>query len=77
MDLLPYAPLIDPALSQLVRERGVCEAVREGKGELDLFTFTTPHMSTLVVENKVQLPTGSSSLVCTSTQCFVYTVNSL
>ena len=59
MDLLPFAPLVDPALSQLVRERGVCEAVREGKGELDLFTFTTPHMTTLVVENKVHLSVGS------------------
>ncbi len=54
VDLLPSTPHINPALSRLIRERGVCKAVNEGRGQLDTYTFTTPHMTTIVVENKVQ-----------------------
>ncbi len=54
VDLLPSTPHIDPALSRLIRERGVCNAVNEGRGQLDTYTFTTPHMTTIAVENKVR-----------------------
>ena len=55
VDLLPSTPHTDPALCRLIQERGVCEAVSEGKGVLYTHTFSTPHMTTVVVENKVQL----------------------
>ena len=53
VDLLPFAPIVDPALSRLVVERGVCEPVRDGRGTLHTYTFSTPHMATIVLENKV------------------------
>lgn len=55
VDLLPSTPHTDPALCRLIQERGVCEAVSEGKGVLYTHTFSTPHMTTVVVENKVSL----------------------
>lgn len=55
VDLLPFDPVVSHALSHFVKEKGVFKAVLEGKGELDLFTFTTPWLTTLVVENKVNL----------------------
>ena len=53
VDLLPFAPIVDPALCQLVMERGVCEELRDGRGELYTHTFSTPYMTTIAVENKV------------------------
>lgn len=53
VDLLPSTPYTDPALCALVKERGVCEGVRDGREELYTHTFTTPHMTTIAVENKV------------------------
>ncbi len=57
VDLLPSTPHVDPALSLLVRERGVCEPVMEGKKQLNTYTLTTPHMTTIAVENMVHAPT--------------------
>lgn len=54
VDLLPATPHVDPALTVLVKERGVSEAVMEGMGQLNTYTFTTPHMTTIAVENKVR-----------------------
>ena len=55
VDLLPFNPIVDPALCRLVVERGVCGEVRDGNGELFMYTFTTPHLTTIVVENKVNM----------------------
>ena len=53
VDLLTFEPIIAPVLSQVVMERGVCEDVRDGREGLQTYTYTTQHMSTIVVENKV------------------------
>ncbi len=63
VDLLPATPHVDPALSLLIKERGVCVAVFDGKGELNTYTFTTPHMTTIVVENKVTLLVYKSVII--------------
>ena len=47
VDLLPFSPIINPALSQLVVERGVCGDVRDANGKLFKYTFTTPHLTTI------------------------------
>ena len=57
---MPFDPIVDPALSQVVVERGVDGEVRDGRGELSTFTYSTPHMSTIVVENKVRIPRAPS-----------------
>ena len=54
VDLLPFNSIVDPALCRLVVDRGVCEAVKDGQGELNTYTFITPHISTIVVESKVE-----------------------
>ena len=51
--LAPTAPIIEPALCQLVRERGVCGKVKDGGEEVVTHTFMTPELTTIVVENKV------------------------
>ena len=55
VDLLPFSPVVDPALSQLVMEKGVEGQVKGGEeeGELATYTFSTPHLTTVVVQNKV------------------------
>ena len=58
VDLLSFNPIIDPALCRFVMERGVCGEVRDGSGDLLMYTFTTPHLTTIAVENKVNLYTG-------------------
>ena len=55
VDLLPFNPVVNPALCQLVMERGVSEEVRDGGGDLLMYTFTTPHLTTIAVENKVTI----------------------
>ena len=54
VDVLPFGPVVDAALCQLVMEKGVCEGVRDGQGELHTYTFSTPHMTTIAVENQVR-----------------------
>lgn len=54
VDVLPFGPIVDAALCQLVMEKGVCEGVRDGQGELHTYTFSTPHMTTIAVENQVR-----------------------
>ena len=54
VDLLPFSPIVDPALCQLVMERGVCEESRDSREELYTHTLSTPHMTTIAVENKVR-----------------------
>ena len=53
VDLLPFNPVVDSALCRLVMERGVSVDVRDGGGDLSVYTFTTPHLTTIVLENKV------------------------
>ena len=55
VDLLSFNPVVDPALCRLVMERGVCGEVRDGGGDLLTYTFTTPHLTTIAVENKVTI----------------------
>ena len=52
-DLLPFSPVADLAFSQLAMERGVVGVVNGGEEELAAHTFTTPHIITLVIQNKV------------------------
>lgn len=58
VDLLPFNPIVNPALCRLVMERGVCGEVRDGSGDLFIYTFTTPHLTTIATENKVKLLIG-------------------
>ena len=53
VDLLPFHPIIEPALSQLVVEKGVEGVVKGGEAEMVTYTFTTPNLTTILVENKV------------------------
>lgn len=55
VDLLPFGPVTNPALSQIVTERGVVGDIegRDEGEELTTYTFNTPHLTTIVVENKV------------------------
>ena len=55
VDLLPFNPIVDPALCHLVMERGVCGEVRDGGGNLFMYTFTTLHLTTIALENKVNI----------------------
>ena len=55
VDLLPFNPIVDPALCRLVVERGVCGDVMDGNGELFKHSFITPHLTTIVMENKVHV----------------------
>lgn len=53
-DLLPFSPTVDQALSQIVVDRGVVGPVEGAEQEeIVTHTFTTPHLTTIVVENKV------------------------
>ncbi len=63
IDLLTFTPTTDPALCQVAAERGVCEEVQDGRGELFTYTLSTPHMTTIALENKVG---GDISLVANS-----------
>jgi hypothetical protein len=54
VDLLPFFSVTNPAFAVLAIEKGVATAVRgDEEGELGTYTFTTPHLTTLVVENRV------------------------
>ena len=53
VDLLPFNPVVDPALCRLVMERGVSVDVRDGGEDLLAYTFTTPQLTTIALENKV------------------------
>ena len=53
VDILPFDPEVTSALCHIVVERGVSEAVRDGNGDLFTHIFTTPHLTTIVAENKV------------------------
>ena len=53
IDIVPFDPEVTIALCHMVVERGVSEAVWNGDGQLITHTYTTPHLSSIVVENKV------------------------
>lgn len=54
VSLAPFSPVLDPALCQLVKERGIDGTVRDGKESVITHTLITPHLTTIVVENKVK-----------------------
>ena len=62
IDILSSDPEVSAALCRVAVERGVCESVggevgkggMEGGGGLLTYTYTTPHLATIVVENKVR-----------------------
>lgn len=55
IDLLPFSPVANAAFCELALERGVAGPVKGGEEEeVAIHTFTTPHMTVLVVENKVR-----------------------
>ena len=64
VDLLPFNPVVDPALCHLVMERGVCGEVRDGGGHLLMYTFTTPHLTTIAMENKVHVDMFNNTVTC-------------
>ena len=62
IDILNSDPEVSAALCRVAVERGVCESVggevgkggMEGGGGLLTYTYITPHLATIVVENKVR-----------------------
>ena len=54
--MLNFSAAINPAFVSVAMERGVVEPVKGGEqGELVAYTFTTPYLTTIVVENKVSV----------------------
>ena len=54
VDLLPCDLLVDPVLTRLVVEMGVASDVVNSRGEIFMHTYATPHITTVVLENKVR-----------------------
>ena len=71
VDMLPFSADVHPALISMVMERGVVGTVKGGdQGELAAYTFSTPYLTAIVVENKV------SVCFCTfPSTCWVPTMN--
>ena len=52
--LSPFSSVLEPALCQLVQDRGIDGTVRDGKENVVTHTLVTPQLTTIVVENKVK-----------------------
>ncbi len=74
IDLLPSAPIVNPAFSQVVVEKGVATPVKGGEESLMSYIFTTPYLTTIAVENKVYLPVCTyMCVVCVSLHAYIHT----
>ena len=56
IEILPMTasvPYVDAALSLLAKEMGVAGSVRDAGEDVVTHTLVSPHMTTIVIENKV------------------------
>ena len=54
VSLSPFSTVLEPALCQLVKDRGIDGTVRDAKENVVTHMLLTPHLTTIVVENKVK-----------------------